>query len=102
MDLSACKVGDSLFIDERWGYSGRILKIDRLTATQAICGDERFRLDTGKRHGSSGWHSVYARPAQASDILAARIRGTQQRLEKFKVTAENLSAVEAFLKANKP
>lgn len=94
-DLSAAKVGDTLVTNQYGTLS--IYKVTRLTATQVICGDDRFSRE-GKRYGSSGYFAVYARLADEADLVKYRIQRAQQMLRTFQVNAGNLSAVEALLK----
>lgn len=100
------KVGDLLALPERFGSSLTLMKVDRLTATTAVCGTSRFKLDDGMMIGSGGggrWDfRQYARCATPSDLLNVRIRRAAIKLKDFKVSADNLEAVEALLATATP
>jgi len=95
-ELSNVKVGDTLAC--RVGYGLVLLiKVDRITKTQVICGVRRFNRD-GRPIGSSGFSTSRAWPATEKDILNARIKRAQEKLDLLKVSAENIASIEALLK----
>lgn len=62
--LAALQVGDKVAIPGRWSNAGRVLAVDRLTATQIILANgTRFRRDTGRAVGSAdGWNVAFLQP----------------------------------------
>jgi hypothetical protein len=98
-DLSNVKVGDTLACSVGYGLVS-IIKVDRITKTQVICGVRRFNRD-GRLIGSHGFNTPRAWPATEKDILNARIKRAQGGLDRLKVSAENIDSVEALLKTTK-
>jgi hypothetical protein len=101
VNLENAKAGDMLIAGSLFSSQTRCLMVDRTTATQVICGNERFRKTDGKSVGTSGWHSYWARIPSAEELakaqLAARIAIAADKLRRLRVTEENLAAVEALL-----
>lgn len=101
MKLDDVKVGDLIALGERFGSGVTLLKVERLTATTAVCGTSRFKLEDGMLIGSGGgnrWdYRRYGRKANATDLINVRIRRAASELKEFKVSKENLEAVEALL-----
>jgi hypothetical protein len=87
-----------------------IFTVDRVTKTLAVCGSVSFQLESGLMRGTRdrfrsryGYKTTDAEVAEikAGQDLKARLRAAKARLECFRVTADNLEAVEALLKAGK-
>lgn len=95
-------VGDKIFIPINFGRGGRIAKIERITATQALVGNEKFRRNDGKLVGSTGWETTFCRPATEEDFLNFRIQNAEYKLQKIKLSAETIEAAEALIKATAP
>jgi hypothetical protein len=56
--LASVKVGDVVFTDSRWGGLRR-MRVTKMTATQIVCGGERFKRTNGRRIGDSGYDVLY-------------------------------------------
>jgi hypothetical protein len=99
MDL---KVGDKLVIPREFGSTPSLVKVDRLTKTQAVLSDgTRIALDNGKVIGSTGYRVRFARVATDEDILSMRIAKAQTKLRAVVVTADNLEHVLTLLETIK-
>lgn len=104
--LENVKAGDDVIY--RGGYSGdSILRADRVTATQIVCGSRRFSKGTGRLIGYVG--SSYSAPritfaegeALETARLAARVRDAQYSLANLKLSAATIDAAEQLIKAAK-
>lgn len=63
--LANLKAGDEVAIDS--GFNGyELLKVDRLTSTQILCGTRRFRRDSGRMVGGSGYSVPYLKEVTPS------------------------------------
>lgn len=84
--LEALKVGDPVVIsiDGLFKAGLHAHKVDRLTATQIIIGEWRFRRSDGQRIGGHGWRGADLHEPKPE--LLARIR--RMRLIRFIVGAE--------------
>jgi hypothetical protein len=98
--LEHITVGSKLFVPIRFGRIGRIVTVDRVTATQIIAGPEKFRRDNGKLVGSTGWETTFCREATEEDFLQKRINDAEFRLQKLKITPQTLEAAEALINAS--
>lgn len=90
-------MGDLLAVKYRnpsWGGDPQIeynfLAVDRLTKTQAVCGDARFRLSDGARIGSDSYFKravpvtpqmIENRAAQVAELK--RYRAAKTRIERL-------------------
>lgn len=62
------KVGDYIYTLCRMFGTISLHKIERLTKTQAVCGNNRFYLRTGKLVGTSDWSVVFGYKADQNII----------------------------------
>ena len=98
-NIEEAKVGDKLIYNTL--TRANVAVISRLTATQAIVDNSvRFNRKDGRRVGSKGRYSTWARIAttQELDEIAKkdRIRFLNAWLDRAKVTDANLELVEKF------
>ena len=92
------KVGDDIGV-KYYGEVGNILKITKVTATQYVCDDVRFRKDDLRRVGAVGGFSVgHGFVPSDRDYLIMRIKKAQHKIDKIKVNEHNLQEVENMLK----
>lgn len=100
MELKDLKVGDSLIYGPP--YHRRVVKVDRLTATQAICGHQKFEIKTGKLIGSTGWNTEYASvpsPKELKEVAQKqKMRELRSWLDRVTITPENLHLFEQLHK----
>lgn len=101
--LEGVKVGDRL---SSYGYAkGDIIvrTVVKVTKTHAVCDDTtKWQIKSGRRAGErSGYYHRIARFVTDKDLMANRVREAEVRLAYFKVTADNVAAVEALLEAHK-
>jgi len=54
-NLSDLKPSDTVVLCGRYGVGYRVVKVDLVTATQAIIGNSKFRLDGGTEIGGDKW-----------------------------------------------
>ena len=91
--LESVKVGDVLALT-RWAYGWELQKVQRLTAKQVVTDKGwRFWIESGLATGGEWW----AKPATEGDVMRGRIEAAQKALNWFRVTPENVTAVEALL-----
>lgn len=83
-DLSNVKVGDTLMYGQ--SYNRRMAVVERLTDTQIICGNVRFRKHDGKKVGSNGWDASWARVPNDADLSELRFKELQQWFTRVSVT----------------
>lgn len=99
--LKDIKVGEYVVV--RHYGAPTFYKVERLTATLAICtSDVRFKLDSGLRVGSrnSGrFSSIYGYVCTSADLLKSRIARAQSAISRVVVTEQNLAAVESLTHA---
>jgi hypothetical protein len=99
--LKDVKPGDKLIALFGWN-GGKIVTVDRVTKTQAVCGSYRFRLDNGFVPGR--YSRAHARFATADDIerieaarLCSAIHEMTKQGTKYKWTSTTLESVLATL-----
>lgn len=56
-DLSDLKAGDLVVECGRYGFAYNIVRVDRVTPTQAVIGNKKFRLSGGYEVGSGNQYS---------------------------------------------
>lgn len=97
-ELENAKVGD--FVAEYGAWSGvSIMKIDRVTPSQIVTANEKWHRKTGRLVGdTSTWHRRSIRLATPEDHIKARVQLAQRRIDKLKITEQNLEAAEALIK----
>jgi hypothetical protein len=100
-DLNGVKAGDSLFIKTGNYDKGRIVRVDRVTPTgRVIAGGSEFNPN-GRKRGSRGWDSTWARLASEDDIAGIYRHGLVRNLEQFrqweKMSPEDLKAASALV-----
>lgn len=102
-ELQGVKAGDILVARERGGIAGSFYKVERTTATRAIC--ERgiaFRIKDGGRVGeTNSWGGTYVKKAEQKDFdqraMRPRIYKAQSAIDALRVTDANVTDVEALL-----
>jgi hypothetical protein len=104
MELEGLKVGDKLICAHNYGGRYDVHVVTRLTATLAICGERAsFALKTGKKRGSDGWSTRWAKIPTADDLakieLRNRIQNSTTGLQRIRLTAKTIDAAEALIKA---
>lgn len=104
--LEGVKVGDLLHIHEQYGNAGRIVKVDRITATQVVCGAQRFRLRDGWLVGGDSWSGRFARRATPELIEDVRRQRLIHEIESVKrgelraLSTTDLQSVLVILRRN--
>lgn len=86
-DLKDVKVGDTLMYGQ--SYNRRMVVVERLTDTQIICGNVRFRKHDGKKIASNGWDASFARVPNDADLQELRFKELQQWFVRVAVTQAN-------------
>lgn len=105
--LEGLKEGDFLKTKDWHRQHWTLYEVARLTATRAVCKcGAAFMLKDGLKVGTAGgWYRTHAQVATQADLariaVEMRVRTAAIRMAKFTVTADNLEAVEALLKAGK-
>jgi hypothetical protein len=98
--LASLKAGDEVLADDRWHPT--IDTVERVTATQIIAGNRRFRKSDGYALGRDSWSRVRIRPVTQKDrdrFEEAHLRAAITRhLEKGKPTLAELRAMHACIK----
>lgn len=93
--LAAVKPGDEVAINA--GYSGySMLIVDRVTSTQIICGKARYRRDTGRLVGGSGYRVHYLSeptPAIRETIERNKLLAELHRMKWEELETERLRRV---------
>ena len=64
--LEEVSVGDKLLVRGQWDES--IVDVDRLTKTQVVCGNSKYRISNGSLVGGGGFYGQYAKRATEEDI----------------------------------
>lgn len=98
--LADLQVGDTVVIRSRNAFGlppVRFLKITKITKTQIVCGNLRFRIDSGYEVGSTVWSKICICIPEVQDYITYRIYKAQVFLSKFAVTEQNLKEVEAMI-----
>ncbi len=70
--LENVQVGDTLIWNGRHVADSRVVTVDRLTKTQIIIGDSRYRKSDGRTVGGSGWNSVSVTIPEKGEIEKIR------------------------------
>mgnify|MGYP003138944622 CR=1 FL=1 len=83
MSMEHIKAGDEVWLSPTWRGPGSVVSVDRVTKTQIVCGDARFRRRDGWKVGAKGWRTQHI-----EDI-------TRERLEAI----ERHQAIEAIRSA---
>ena len=83
-NLENVQVGDTLIWNGRGLAGSKVVTVDRLTKTQIIIGDNRYRKSGGRRVGSDPWNSSNVTIPKESEIekihLARRHRELVNRV----------------------
>ena len=98
--LEDLKEGDTVVI-RSYGWASapyRFKTITKITKTQIVCGDYRYRRDSGFLVGSEGWNRERISVPTETDYIGYRVYVAQCKLEKIVVKEENLTFVEELLK----
>jgi hypothetical protein len=73
------KVGD--IVIHSYGFnSQRLLKVTKLTATQVVCGDSRFRRVGGSAVGGAAFHTSFIVPVAPGDVEKVLREAKQRKL----------------------
>lgn len=89
------KVGDKIAVDGR--YAGwQLHTITKVTPTMYVCGSRRFRHDLAVV-GPDRFGPYRGQLLTPEIHRAIRLQNASRRMASFKVTDENLEAVEALL-----
>jgi hypothetical protein len=98
--LEDLKPGDRVIVDS--GFFGPTLRtVERVTATQILVGQSRYRRSSGSPVGGDPWARNYLREATPECVAQVRQRSLAERLAKTKWSEyplERLEAVAALLK----
>lgn len=87
MSLEEVQAGDYLRVNDRLGIGFSLSKVIRVTKTQVICGNARYRKN-GSVVGGDTWSRVYARPSSKEDFKEMAILKARQLI---KDNADSLS-----------
>lgn len=87
--LNDLKVGDTVLVCKRYGTTPT--KVDRITATQIILGELRFKKSTGKLITSDQWSTIHIQQATPE-----RTQALADEAKRAKLLAEVTRAVEGF------
>lgn len=96
--IDALKAGDTVYFGDY--DSGRLCRVDRVTATQVIIGELRFRRSDGRRVGADTWDRIRLLEATPERIAAIRRAALVMRIRRvsWKDQPDDvLSAVAAAL-----
>jgi len=95
--LEDMKAGDLVYYTVSYGHEIHIVKIDRLTKSQIICGNSRFQRKTGIMIGHDDpWSPVSISPITdqvRKQYEQQKLRAKLRSLGKIKVTDENYEAI---------
>jgi len=81
-DFTQLKAGDKVIVVSHFGYkTERIDTVTRLTNTQIVVGDYKYRRDTGDIVGGDCWHREYI--SLYTEEAAAKIRLADMRAKLF-------------------
>lgn len=61
--LASLVAGDKVAIRRRHNAAPSILTVTKVTPTQIVCGQRRYRKDTGRVIGSDSWNSHFLKQA---------------------------------------
>jgi hypothetical protein len=96
-------VGDEVAREIRGRLQG-IYRIDRITPTQIVVGQERFDKETRRKIGQQRWDDCSIRPVNQTDRDAIEFRDTLQRVRhalEHKPTLDQLRRIAAILDEEK-
>jgi hypothetical protein len=96
--LASLKAGDEVLISNRW--HPHIVKVERVTATLIVAGNQRFRKASGSCLGGSSWDRSYLRPVTQQDrnnFEATRLHAELTRHLQGKPTLAELRAMHACI-----
>lgn len=97
--LESTKVGDYVSEGRSAMRDVKIWKVSRVTATQIVTGDNKWRKSDGALIGdTSTWWRRRIQPVTQKDFIDARICAAQRQINNLKITAETLDAAEALIK----
>jgi hypothetical protein len=107
--LDGLKPGDKVVIPGRWSDPGRIVTVERLTATLVVMKTrERFKRDSGRAAGSADtWHTPHIQPVTDEFRDAIERKGLVDWLDsvsrkRHSMSVEVLRAMKAAHDANAP
>lgn len=96
--LQDIQAGDEVYSTSR--YQNRILKVDRTTKTQIICGSEKFNRDTGYAIPMQTWNPTIIsiltdekRAIHEADIKKAKYASCFKTTDWKKLTLDSLSKI---------
>ncbi len=80
MKLENVQTGDTLIKNGRYRADSNTVKVDRVTKTQIIIGEFRFRKSDGCRVGRTQWNRTYLSIPREGEIDKIREAHFRQRL----------------------
>ena len=101
MKLESVKAGDELLISSHFMRDDYLAKVDRVTKTQVIIGNNRYRISDGKQVGSDSLWNVPKATIPTPDIReSVRIaRSKNFLIEKLKSKELTALQVDAMISA---
>lgn len=100
-DLTGAKVGDKLFVKSGHYDKGSIVTVDRITPTGRIVTKHGEFNPNGRKRGSDGWQSTWARLATEDDVAGIFRLGLVSKIERFrawdKLSADDLKTVSEIV-----
>jgi hypothetical protein len=80
MKLENVQVGDTLIWNGRHFADSQVVKVDRLTKTQVVIDDYRYRKSDGRRVGASAWDSTWVSMPKEGEIDKIRMARLHRKL----------------------
>ena len=106
-DLASVKVGDKVLYSGGFSCEQHIETVSRVTATQIICGNMRFRKSDGFAVGSDSYSRSMIRLGTAEKFAEVRHRNAADRISQTdraawrKLTLEQLTTISKWLEEAK-
>jgi hypothetical protein len=99
--LKSLKVGDTVIVESGWGR-GRLGKVERITGTQVIVNDTRYRKKDGGMVGAHGYSRENIYEGTAERVAVVRQAWLADRLANFTWNRLTLEQLEAIYKQVRP
>jgi hypothetical protein len=106
--LEGVKPGDKIKVRHNYGVGFNVHEVERVTESRAICtSGAAFMINSGALVGTAGLSRGKRYGSFATDedfnkaAIAQRLISAQAKIDRFRVTAANLEAVEALLEGAK-
>lgn len=83
--MESIKVGDVVYRSTNYGRAAAKEVVTKITSTQIVCGLIRFKRDTGRMIGASGYdvsHLIEATPGLKKQVRASEVKSTVIQLSR--------------------